>query len=104
MSEIYLTPSREEGFSYALLESIYCGTLTIRSNIHAMDRDLPNDLIVPVNDVQALRKSIEYVLNLPDNKKKAILAEQKNYITERWNIDIWSKKIIDMYSEIVNNA
>jgi glycosyltransferase involved in cell wall biosynthesis len=103
MSDIYLTPSREEGFSYALLESIYCGTLTIRSNLPAMDRKLPNDLVVPVNDVQALRQSIEYALVLSDNAKQAILAEQKKYITERWNIDIWSKKIIDMYFEIVNN-
>jgi len=104
MSDIYLIPSRDEGFPYALLESIYCGTITIRSNLPQIDRKMPNDFVVPVNDFHALQQCIEYALNLDEKTKQAILSEQKKYITERWNIDIWSNKIIDMYSNIVNNV
>jgi glycosyltransferase involved in cell wall biosynthesis len=104
MSDIYLTPSREEGFSYALLESIYCGTLTIRSDIPAMDRKIPNELVVPVNDIHALRQSMEYALNLADNTKQDITTEQKKFVIARWNINIWSGKIIDLYSQLLNNT
>jgi len=97
MSSIYLTPSREEGFSYAMLESIYCGTPVIRSDLAAMDRKIPNDIIVPVNDISALQQSVEFVLNLDDKCKQNILAEQKKYIVQHYNIDVWSNKIINMY-------
>jgi len=103
MSDIYLSPSREEGFSYAMLEAIYCGTPVIRSDLPGMDRKIPNEIVVPVNNIPALREKIEYTLNLSENAQQAILAEQKEYIVQRWNIDIWSNKIIDMYSNIVNN-
>jgi glycosyltransferase involved in cell wall biosynthesis len=102
MSDIYLIPSREEGFPYAQLEAIYCGILTIRSNISQTDRKMPNDLVVPVNDIIALQQKIEYVLNMDYNTKQNILGKQKQYIVQRWNIDIWSEKIINMYLDILN--
>jgi glycosyltransferase involved in cell wall biosynthesis len=104
MSDIYLTPSREEGFSYAMLESIYCGTPVIRSNIPAMDRKIPNDINVPTNDVFALRQCIELTLSLTDSSKQTILTLQKEYIVQRWNIIIWSNKIINMYLNVINSG
>jgi glycosyltransferase involved in cell wall biosynthesis len=102
MSSIYITPSREEGFSYTMLESIYCGTPVIRSDLAAMDRKIPDEIIVPVDDISALQQSIEFVLKLDDKSKQNILAEQKKYIVQRWNIDIWSNKIISMYTKVKN--
>ena len=102
MSDIYLTPSREEGFSYALLESIYCGTLTIRSDLPSMDRKIPGELVVPVNDVSDLRQCIESALTSAGENQKALLAAQKEYIVQRWNINIWSDKIINMYLKVLN--
>jgi hypothetical protein len=62
-----------------------------------MDRKIPNDIVVPTNDIPALRKSIEFVLKLDNKNKQIILAEQKEYIVQRWNIEIWSNKILDLY-------
>jgi len=101
-SSIYLTPSREEGFSYTMLEAIYCGNIVIRSDLQAMNRNLPNDFVVPVNDSDALRQCIESVLLLPAQEKKAIVSEQKEYIMQRWNIDIWSNSVINMYFKMLN--
>ena len=102
ISYTYLTPSREEGFSYTMLEAIYCETLVIRSNLPSMDRNLPNDFVVPVNDITALRQCIESVLALTDSEKRNIVSEQKKYIIQNWNIDIWSNKIINLYIENLN--
>jgi glycosyltransferase involved in cell wall biosynthesis len=102
MSDIYLTPSREEGFSYALLESIYCGTPAIRSNHPAMDRKIPDETVVPVNNINALRQSIISTLNLTDTAKHTILEKQKEYIVQQWNVGIWSENIINMYLNAVN--
>jgi len=102
MSYAYLIPSREEGFPYTMLESIYCGTPVIRSDLPSMDRKLPNDFVVPVNDVPALRLCMEKVLTIPESELKDIVSEQKKYITEKWNIDIWSDKIIKLYNDVLN--
>jgi glycosyltransferase involved in cell wall biosynthesis len=102
MSDIYLTPSREEGFSYAMLESIYCGTPYIRSNLPAMDRNIHYENIIPINDVVALQKSIEFVLAQDIESKRQILKEQKEFVLSLWNIDTWSSKVIDMYLDIVS--
>ena len=99
MSDIYLTPSREEAFSYAMLEAIYCGTPVIRSDYPGMNRKLPHDLVVPVNDILALRQNIISLLNQSELDKQNILAEQKKYIIQRWNIDVWSNNIMNMYFE-----
>jgi len=104
MSSIYLIPSREEGFPYTMLESIYCDTLTIRSDIPSTDRELPNDFVVPVNNSNALRQCIESVLSLSENEKKEIISKQKNYIMQKWNIDIWSNNIINMYQNLLDNG
>jgi len=102
IGSIYLTPSREEGFSYLMLEAIYCENIVIRSNLQAMNRNLPYDFVVPVNDSDALRQCIESVLSFSDDKKKTIICEQKKYIMQNWNIDIWSNNIINMYLDQLN--
>ena len=102
MSCVYLIPSREEGFPYTMLESIYCETPVIRSNIPSMDRKLPNDFVVPVNDIEALRQCIESVLKISEIERKIIVSEQKKYIVKKWNIDIWGNNIINMYINAIN--
>ncbi|MDR0441857.1 MAG: glycosyltransferase family 4 protein [Treponema sp.] len=102
MSDLCLMPSREEGLPYALLESIYCETPVIRSDISEMAINLPNDIIVPKGDIPALQQSIEYVLNQTDVWKKTIIKEQKEYVLSQWNIDIWNNKIIDLYINVLN--
>jgi glycosyltransferase involved in cell wall biosynthesis len=103
MSDIYLAPSKEEGFAYANLESIYCGTPVIRSDLPAMDRKMPNDMSFPVNNFSVLQERIISVLNQTRDVKESILKEQKEYIMHGWNIDVWSKHILNMYLEILNN-
>ena len=104
ISNIYLIPSREEGFPYTMLESIYCETLTIRSDIPSTDRNLPNDFVVPLNDSNSLRYCIESVLSLTENEKISIISKQKNYIIQKWNINIWSNNIINMYLNSLNKV
>ena len=103
MSDIHLSPSRMEGFSYANLEAIYCETPVIRSDRPEMDRNIPNDIAFPLNDISALQKNIIRVLNQPTDIKKAILKKQKEYIISRWNIGVWSNKMLDMYLQCTLN-
>jgi glycosyltransferase involved in cell wall biosynthesis len=99
MSDIYLAPSREEGFAYANLEAIYCGTPVLRSDIPAMNRKIPGDMVFPLNDISALRNGIITILNQTNKLKETILKEQKEYIVPRWNVGVWSKNILNMYWE-----
>lgn len=104
MSDIYITPSREEAFSYNMLESIYCGTPVIRSDIPAMDRKLPYDIKFPVNDIFSLQQNIISVLNKNNSEIQIMLSEQKEYIVKKWNIDIWSDKVLNMYFSVISSS
>jgi len=97
MSDIHLSPSRMEGFSYANLEAIYCGTPVIRSDRPEMDRNIPDDMVFHLNDIPALQKSVIDVLNRPTDIKEATLKKQREYIVSRWNVGVWSNKMLDMY-------
>jgi glycosyltransferase involved in cell wall biosynthesis len=102
MSDVFLSPSREEGFSYALLESIYCGTLTIRSDLPGMDRGLPDELVVPVNNIPALREKIEFALNTPpDFNRSLVLAKQREYIIANFPVEKWSGEIYNLYTNVL---
>jgi glycosyltransferase involved in cell wall biosynthesis len=100
MSDIHLSPSRMEGFSYANLEAIYCGTPVIRSDRPEMDRKIPDDIVFPLSDISALQKNIISVLNQATDIKKATLKNQREYIISRWNVGVWSNKTLDMYLQL----
>ena len=102
MSNLYLAVSRKEGFMCTILESIYLGTPVIRSDNPSMNRNIPNEIVIPADDAFALQQAILSFLN-DKNDKSAILERQKNYIISKWNIDIWSKNISDMYLELIEN-
>jgi glycosyltransferase involved in cell wall biosynthesis len=105
MSDVFLSPSREEGFSYALLESIYCGTLTIRSDLPAMDRGLPDELVAPVNNVPALREKIKFALDPPpDFNRRRILGRQREYITANFSVEKWSGEIYSLYADVLRTG
>jgi glycosyltransferase involved in cell wall biosynthesis len=101
ISDMFLTPSRDEGLVYAIPEAIYCDCPAIRSDLSTMDYELPNDFVVSVDDIDSLRCKIEYMINnlLGTEKLKNILLEQKTYVIKNFSINSWSKEILSLYKK-----
>lgn len=97
-ADVFLSPSREEGFCYALPEAAYSGCKLIFSNIpgqmHAAD--IPD----------AVHFESESIESLQDKIKIAIDREETNtvkaYVKDRYNLSRWSEAIIDIYINFLN--
>jgi glycosyltransferase involved in cell wall biosynthesis len=103
MSDIFLSPSREEGFVYAIPEAIYCGSVPIRSDLPTTDWGLPYDMVVPCEDSEALREKVEYIITslLGTEKLITMLEKNKEYVVKNFSIDSWSEEILALYKEFL---
>lgn len=97
MSNIFLSAAREEGFCYALVEAAYCKLSCISSNISGPPLDIPNLTIFENEDYKDLLNKIENIVNTNTIETKKKLDETSKYVLEKYNIDKWSKEIINIY-------
>lgn len=103
-SEVFLSPSRAEGLSTAVIEAIYCGCLIIKSNVSSMEYGFDNEDIVTVNlDEMDIRNHIESMLNLTSEKKYNIINLFKSQVETMFSSEKWAKEISDLYESTLNN-
>ena len=101
MSDIVLSPSRYEGFAYVLPEAVYCEALPIRSDLSALDHGHEKEFVVPVGDVNALRRAIIDVISLPREKKTEIIKKQRDLVVVNFPIEKWSNEIVTLYKNFI---
>lgn len=71
IAEFSVLPSREEGFSIALLEAMGCRLPVVGTDIPSL-REMIVGKTVPVEDPLALAKAMEFVMNLPPGDRKEL--------------------------------
>ena len=77
MADVFLSPSRQEGFCYALVEAAYCRTPVLASAIDAQkDLALPKSAFFPPEDVEALASALLRVLSEEHTASRAQELEQ----------------------------
>ena len=102
LADVFLSPSREEGNCYALVEAAYCSTPVLASAINAQkDLALPPEAFVPPEDAAALSSAIQRVFHAPDTPERAhTLEAAKRRVVDSYALNIWSASVIRVYSEI----
>lgn len=102
LADVFLSPSREEGFCYALVEAAYCKTPVLASAINAQkDLALPPEAFVPPEDAAALSSAIQRVFHAPDTPERTqALEAAKRRVVYSYALNIWSESVIRVYSEI----
>lgn len=102
LADVFLSPSREEGFCYALIEAAYCSTPVLASAIDAQkDLALPPEAFVPPEDAAALLSAILRVLQAPDTPERAqALEAAKRRVVDSYALNIWSERVRSVYFEI----
>lgn len=102
LADVFLSPSREEGFCYALVEAAYCCTPVLASAIDAQkDLALPPEAFVPPEDVAALSGAILRVFQAPDTPERAqALEAAKRRVVDSYALNTWSERVLGVYLEI----
>lgn len=103
MSNIFISSSREETFSYALAEAIYCGLPCISSDIRGVQwaKKIESVQFFKNENVDDLVDKIEQIIVNPlDNDT---ISKGKKYILDNYSEDIWSQNIVDYYKKILKN-
>jgi glycosyltransferase involved in cell wall biosynthesis len=84
IAEFSVLPSREEGFSVAVLEAMGCGLPVVGTDIPSL-REIIVGKTVPVEDPLTLAEAMEFVMNLPpDGRKKLREKSYKKALGYSW--------------------
>jgi glycosyltransferase involved in cell wall biosynthesis len=98
--DVYVQPSRKEGFSLSLLEGMVCGLPVIVSDIPGNNEavtDGVNGLLFPIREPEKLRKALIEVLTQPDWARELGCAARKtvleNFTVEK--ISVQFDRVLD---------
>ena len=84
IAEFSVLPSREEGFSVAVLEAMGCGLPVVGTDIPSL-KEIIVGKTVPVEDPLTLAEAMEFVMNLPpDDRKKLREKSYKKALGYNW--------------------
>lgn len=105
MADVFLSPSREEGFCYSLVEAVYCRTPVLASAIDAQrDLALPKNAFVPQGSAQALSEAMVRVFQQSDTPGERNAREQaKQRVVEAYALSAWAERIAAVYSELLQD-
>lgn len=89
-ADLFISPSREEGYCYSVVESIYCGNYVICSDIPGNPNDIPGVLRFKSEDVKGLSNVIKQVYDgeYRFDSSKAIEYVKMHNDVKYWCFDI----------------
>lgn len=102
MADVFLSPSRQEGFCYALVEAVYCKTPVLASSIDAQkDLALPKSAFFPPQDYPALASALLRVFGEEPSSSRALALEQASErVVETYALSRWAERVFSAYAEI----
>ena len=103
LADVFLSPSREEGFCYSLVEAVYCKTPVLASAIDAQkDLALPPESFVLPGHAAVLADAIRSVLNAPDDpERRQALEAAKQRVVAAYSLRAWAERVKCVYSELL---
>jgi glycosyltransferase involved in cell wall biosynthesis len=105
-SDIFVSSSRAEGFSYAVAESMSFGLRIVSSDIKGLEWAHESEGVefFPNEDVRGLTEAIKKVINWSPEKKKAAISANQKLIVDKYSIEIWAEKISILYNFILTRV
>lgn len=98
IADVFLSPSREEGFCYSAVEAAYCGCQVVASRIPAQENlEIPNALWFESENTQMLAERIKNTLQREPYKTDESIQE---FLKKRYDLRQWAKQVIKIYDTI----
>lgn len=98
IADCFISPSREEGFCYAIVEASYCGCKIIFSDISGQShaKNIPFAKSFTANDYSSLK---EQIVSMIENNIECDKKFIRDYVVKRYSLDNWCKGIIESYNK-----
>jgi len=93
--------SRREGFSYVFNEAALCGTKILSTDVPVANEILPAELIVPIDDVNALATKLAFLLAHPSTWQNLMLPVQA-FAQQHLQVTVMAEKTFALYTELLN--
>ena len=102
MADVFLSPSRQEGFCYALVEAAYCRTPVLASAIDAQkDLALPQEAFFPPQDSISLSGAILRVIHETDTPQHRIsLVQTADLVAQTYSLSRWAERVCAAYDGV----
>ena len=102
MADVFLSPSRQEGFCYALVEAAYCRTPVLASAIDAQkDLALPQEAFFPPQDSISLSRAISRVIHETDTPQHRIsLVQTADLVAQTYSLSRWAERVCAAYDGV----
>ena len=98
-ADIFLAASRQEGFSYAVVEAAYCKTALAVSDISAhRQRNIPHCVFFEAGNPEKLFEALGTAYK---NKNEKKLSDASEYVKNEFSMDVWTEKIISVYKSFI---
>lgn len=95
---LFISPSREEGFCYAIIESGYCKLLTVASDISGQRKENINEIIWCEGDsIVSLESCIKEAMDLTDEERMKKVTKLKKECIENFGLERWVDKMMMIY-------
>lgn len=99
-ADIFLSSSREEGFTYSVLEASFCNPLIVASDIGGHPLDIPGIGIFRSGDNIMLADVLMKILSVKEAEKDGIKKLQREYVMTKYNVNDWSENVISLFSTL----
>jgi glycosyltransferase involved in cell wall biosynthesis len=103
-AEIFILPSRSEGFSNAIVEAMAAGLPVVATNVGGNAEAVQDGIsgfVVPSEDIAALAAAIVWLLSDPV-KARAMGAAGKKLAAERFTTDAMMRQITQTYARVLS--
>jgi len=92
MADVFISPSREEGLPYALIEAAYCGLRLVASDIGGQTAlGIPGLTHFKSEDPRGLHEALK-----AENSSPAAAA--RDYVVKRFRLEKWVRDIVGLYA------
>ncbi len=102
-SDIFLSPSREEGWCYAVAEALVNNTLVACSSIPAVSwaANAPGVFFSAASDSEELADNVFYVAMLPREERQKMAEEGREFICSRHTVERWGESVWKFYADLL---
>lgn len=98
--KLFISPSREEGLCYSLIEAAYCGCIVVASHISGQyELDIPQIVWCQKEDSDDLARAIQSVFNMSSEEIKKTITQQQEAVKKKYAVSRWANDVMNYYSK-----